>query len=202
MIKVAITGNIASGKSQVEKILLSCGCKVADADKINHFILLTDVSAINEIKQAFIDEDILEGNAISREKLGQVVFSSVTKKIKLENILHERINAKIQEFLEQNKNEKVVFVSIPLLFETGQENNYDKIILVSADEDVRLKRLLARENYSEKYAKIRIEAQMKDSVKIKKSDYVIYNNTDFNNLRKQVFNVLEKINSESESFQK
>lgn len=194
MIKAAITGNIASGKSQVEKILLSQGFKVADADKINHYILMTDISAINEIKQAFIEDDILENGAISRVKLGKAVFSSKEKKLKLEKILHKRIDVKIQEFFEANKDEKIVFVSVPLLFETGQEKNYDKVIFVSADEDVRLKRLMNRENYSEKYAKVRINAQMKEDFKIKNSDYIIYNNSDFNNLRKQVFGLLEKIN--------
>lgn len=194
MIKAAITGNIASGKSQVEKILLSQGFKVADADKINHYILMTDIPAINEIKLAFKDDDILENGAISRVKLGKVVFSSQEKKFKLEKILHKRIDVKIQEFFESNKDEKIVFVSVPLLFETGQEKNYDKVIFVSADEDVRLKRLMIRENYSEKYAKVRIDAQMKENFKIKNSDYIIYNNSDFNNLRKQVFSLLEKIN--------
>ena len=76
MLKVAITGNIASGKSEVEKMLLNMGFKVADTDKINHFILISDYSAILEIKNAFKDEDILdEGGSISREKLGKVVFS-------------------------------------------------------------------------------------------------------------------------------
>ncbi len=195
MIKVAITGNIASGKSQVEKILLSSGYKVADADKINHFILLTDLSAINEIKDAFKDDDILEENgAISRKKLGEIVFSCGWKKVKLEEILHKRIKSKINKFFEENINEKFVFVSIPLLFETKQEDDFDKIIFVSADEDVRLKRLMQRDNYSQKYAKVRIASQQKETEKIKKSDYIIYNNSDFNTLRKQVNDILNELN--------
>ena len=197
MIKVGLTGNIASGKSQVEKILLSLGYKVADTDKINHYILLTDMSAIEEIKQAFIDDDILDDGCISRQKLGRIVFSDKEKKQQLEAILHKRIMAKVQEFYNENKCEKVVFVAIPLLFETHQENMFDKIILVSADEDIRLKRLMERDNYSEKYAKVRIASQDSESSKISKSDFVIYNNSDFTGLRNQVakiVSILENLN--------
>ena len=194
MKKIAITGNIASGKSQVEKILLSYGYKVADTDKINHFILASDLSAINEIKNAFAEDDILDENLnISREKLGKIIFSVGWKKIKLEEILHKRISEKVEEFYKENSKEKFVFVSIPLLFETKQENSFDKIIFVSADYDVRLNRLIQRNGYTEQYAKTRIASQMKEDEKIKKSDYIIYNNSDLISLRKQVDSVLKQI---------
>ena len=114
MLKVAITGNIASGKSQVERILLTMGFKVADTDKLNHFILASDYSAIQEIKSAFIEDDILDENGhISREKLGKIVFSSVDKKIKLEEILHKRIFQKVEEFFKENSTRDIVFVAVP-----------------------------------------------------------------------------------------
>ena len=194
MKKIAITGNIASGKSQVEKILLSLGYKVADTDKINHFILASDIKTINKIKDAFKDDDILEENGeISREKLGKIVFSVGWKKIKLEEILHKEINHKIEDFSTENNDKNIVFVSIPLLFETNQEDKFDKIIFVSADEDVRLKRLIERNGYDLKYAKIRIASQQKEAEKLKKSDYIIYNNSDLISLQKQVISILNQL---------
>ena len=194
MIKVAITGNIASGKSQVEKILISMGYKVADTDKINHFILASDIKTINKIKEAFKDDDILEENGeISREKLGKIVFSVGWKKIKLEEILHKEINHKLEDFYTENNDKNIVFVSIPLLFETNQEDKFDKIIFVSADEDVRLKRLIERNGYDLKYAKIRIASQQKETEKLKKSDYIIYNNSDLISLQKQVISILNQL---------
>ncbi len=193
MIKIAITGNIASGKSQVERILLSLGYKVIDTDKINHFILSCDLDVIKSINEIFGCDDIFdEKGSISRTKLGKVVFSDENKRSMLEAILHPKINQKVNEFLIQNSSEKCIFVSVPLLFETGIEGNFDKIIFVSADEDVRLKRLMERNNYSKEYAKIRIDAQAKEDEKIKKSDYIIYNNSDFINLRKQVNNIVKQ----------
>ena len=194
MLKVAITGNIASGKSEVEKMLLNLGFKVADTDKINHFILMSDYSAILEIKNAFKDEDILDdGGAISREKLGRVVFSSLEKKLKLEEILHKRIFEKVEEFFKENESRDVVFVSIPLLFETKQQEMFDKIIFVSADEDTRIKRLMKRNGYTKEYALERMNSQGEEFEKIKKSDFVIYNNSDFISLKNQVKTILEKI---------
>lgn len=197
MLKVAITGNIASGKSQVERILLTMGFKVADTDKLNHFILASDYSAIQEIKNAFIEDDILdENNHISREKLGKVVFSSVDKKIKLEEILHKRIFQKVEEFFNENSSRDIVFVSIPLLFETNQQVNFDKIIFVSAEKDIRLKRLINRNNYTEEYALKRISSQEDEFDKIKKSDYTIYNNSDFISLKKQVIDVVNALKND------
>ena len=194
MLKVAITGNIASGKSEVEKMLLNMGFKVADTDKINHFILMSDYSAILEIKQAFKDEDILDENgAISREKLGRIVFSSLEKKLKLEEILHKRIFNKVEDFFKENANRDIVFVSIPLLFETNQQDIFDKIIFVSADVDVRVDRLIKRNGYTKEYALTRINAQDDELSKIQKSDFVIFNNSNFINLQNQVRSILEKL---------
>lgn len=194
MIKVAIAGNIACGKSEVEKILIALGYKVIDTDKVNHSILNSDESAISEIKQVFSSDDILDNDGrISREKLGKVVFASEEKRKLLENILHIRIFNKVNDFFEENKNEKIVFVSIPLLFESKQEKTFDKIIFISADEKIRLERLMKRNNYSEEYAKVRIDSQEKEDEKIKKSDYVIYNNLDFNNLKKRVENCISQL---------
>lgn len=194
MIKVAIAGNIACGKSEVEKILIALGYKVIDTDKVNHSILNSDESAINEIKQVFSSDDILDNDgSISREKLGKVVFASEEKRKLLENILHIRIFNKVNDFFEENKNEKIVFVSIPLLFESKQEKTFDKIIFISADEKIRLERLMKRNNYSEEYAKVRIDSQEKEDEKIKKSDYIIYNNSDFDSLKNHVEFTISKI---------
>lgn len=194
MKKIAITGNIASGKSQVEKELISLGYKVADTDKINHEILENDKITIQEIKNAFSDCDILdEQGKLSREKIGKIVFSNNEKKQILEGILHKKIYEKLEAFYEKNKDEKLVFISIPLLFEAKQEDKFDKIVFISANEELRLKRLIERNNYDIEYAKKRIAAQEKEQIKIEKSDFVIYNNSDLSNLKNQIEKVLHQL---------
>ncbi len=194
MKKIAITGNIASGKSQVEKELILLGYKVIDTDKINHEILEKDEKTIQEIKNSFISCDILnDEERLSREKLGKIIFSDSEKKKILENILHKKIYEKLEIFYENNKNEKLVFVSIPLLFEAKQENKFDKIVFVSAEEEIRLKRLIERNKYNIDYAKTRIAAQEKEETKIAKSDFIIHNNSDLTNLRMQIEQVLQQL---------
>ena len=189
MIKVAIVGNIASGKSEVEKILSIRGYKVADCDKIAHTLLENNIQVIN----AFKNYDILESGKIAREKLGKLVFSHPELKKELENIIHPQVQDAIKKFFENNKTEKITFVAVPLLFEVGLENLFDKIIFVYANDKIRLKRLIERNNYSEEYAKIRLNSQLPQEEKISKSDFVIYNEKSLANLEKEVDDLLKLI---------
>lgn len=172
MIKYAITGNIASGKSTVEDYIKSCGYKVLDSDKVGHSLL-----EIDEIKTSFKDEDIFDGEKVSRKKLANLVFSN-NKYLKiLEQILHPKIREKIIDFFNKNSNEPMVFVSVPLLFEARMENLFDKIIFIYTDDNIREQRLIKRNGYTKQYAQIRMNAQLSQKDKIKKSDIIIYNNT-------------------------
>lgn len=195
MLKIAITGNIASGKSLVEDFLIKLGYKVIDSDKIVHNILENDNKTIKKIKELFSTDDILnvKGN-ISRDKLGKVVFSNIEKKKALEKIIHIIVKEKIDNFFELNKEEKFVFVSVPLLFEANFDKFFDKIIFISAPEDIRLSRLINRNKYSIEYAKKRIQSQAREEDKIKKSDFVIYNKSDLKTLEEQTKDILTKLN--------
>lgn len=194
MLKVAITGNIASGKSSLENYLESLGYKIADADKINCKLLSEDTKIKDRVKEIFLGYDILDCNgALSREKIGHIIFNNIDKKIQLEEILHKEIYDKIIDFFKDNIEEKIVFVSVPLLFESGFNKIFDRIIFVSANEDIRLERLIKRNNYSVEYAKKRIASQDSEESKIKKSDYVIYNESDFENLKLQIDIILKKL---------
>jgi len=192
MIKIAITGNIASGKSQAENILVSMGLKVIDADKVNQNLLDENIEVKNEIKSIFGLQVFNETGAVSKQKLGSIVFSSDIKRKQLENILHKRIIEKINIFFDENKNEKLVFAAVPLLFEAEWENYFDKIILVCAPEEKRLKRLTNRSGCTEDEALKRIRAQMPEAVKIKKADFIINNNSDLASLKKSVINIISK----------
>ena len=184
MIKYAICGNIAAGKSEAEKIFSDMGYKILDTDNAAHELLIEKSDFI--IKE-FDGLDICEKNGkISRKKLGKIVFSDKKMKEKLENILHPLIKLKIEEFFTANKNEEKVFVSVPLLFESGMENLFDKIIFIYTDDRIRLKRLILRDKYNEEYAKIRMSSQISQDVKIKKSDIVIYNNSSLKDLEREI----------------
>ena len=122
-----------------------------------------------------------------------MVFNNPELKIKLENILYPKVRGKIIEFFESFSGESVSFVAIPLLFEAGMEALFDKIIFIYCDDEIRLNRLIMRNGYTQEYAKLRMNSQQPQSAKIQKSDFVINNNSTFENLDKQIESVLEQL---------
>ena len=180
MLKFAITGNIAAGKSEVEKILKNYGLYVVDTDEIAHEIL----DNCEEIKSAFDKFDIITNGKVDRKKLADIVFSDSDLLKKLENIVHPLVREKLREIF--NRDSDLVFVSVPQLFEAGFETMFDKIVYIYAGKDVRLKRLMQRNNLSENDALTRINAQIPDNEKIKKSDFVIENNSGYLELKENV----------------
>ncbi|MEI8377379.1 MAG: dephospho-CoA kinase [bacterium] len=182
MLKIALTGNIASGKSLVENQFQSLGIDVIDADKIAHEVLNEKI----QLLQKFFGEEIIKQGQVSREKLAQIVFSDPQKKEKLEKIIHPEVRKRISEFFEDTKN---AIASIPLLFEVGWEKDFDCMILVIAKDNTRLKRLMERNNLTKEQAKIRINAQIPQGDKIKKADFVIDNNGS----REETFEQVKKI---------
>lgn len=169
MLKIAITGNIASGKSEVEKIIAQ-DFPVFDADKIAHKFL---------------------GN-VDRRALGEKVFSDPVARKKLEEYIHPKVKDEILKIFCESQN-KYVFVSIPLLFETGFDKLFDKIIFVQCDDKLRLERLMKRNNFTKEQALKRMNAQMPQDDKINKSDFVIHNNSTKEELAEQVNELLKKI---------
>ena len=179
MLKVAITGNIASGKSVLENYLQELGYKVFDTDKIAHEILENN----SEIKQIF--------GTLDRKEIAKIVFSNKDKLRQLESIIHPKVKKEILKIFDLN--EKLAFISVPQLFETGFDELFDKIIFISADKDIRLKRLMKRNNLSEDEALQRINAQVDENEKILKSNFVIYNNGEIKNLKEKILDLLNEL---------
>ena len=169
MLKIAITGNIAAGKSEVEKIIAQF-FSVYDADKIAHKFL---------------------GN-IDRRALGEKVFSDPVERKKLEDYIHPKVKDEIIKIFSETK-DKYVFVSIPLLFETGFDKLFDKILFVQCNDELRLERLMKRNNFTQEQALKRMNSQMPQEKKIAKSDYVIHNNSTKEDLQSQVLDFVKKL---------
>ncbi len=186
MTKIAIVGNIAAGKSCVEEVLKQKGFEVYDTDKFSHEILQTS----SDIKNLFKNYDILNSSGnVCRKKLGNLVFENPKLKTQLENIIHPQI----KQIIENIKSNNIVFISVPLLFEAGMEDLFDCILFISADEHIRLQRLMNRNKLTKKEALLRIRAQQDENEKIRKSDFVIYNNFSKEDLSIEVEKIIEKI---------
>ena len=205
MIKVAITGNIGAGKSTVEKILQNLGYSVLNTDSVSHDFLdgnkelfknincLAKVDGVQEVLKAFKGYDILDKKGkISRPKLGKLVFSDQKLLRRLESITYPFVRLKIYEFFEEHKDETVVFVSVPQLYEADMQFMFDKVILVFSEDKYRYRRLLKRDGYTEEYASVRIAAQMPQVDKLLLCDDCLENDGTISELKVRVSYLLNE----------
>lgn len=182
MKKIGITGNIASGKSEVEKILVKLGYKTICADKIVHKLFSENLEVQTAIEKEF--------KMVDRKKIAEIIFNNPDKKKALEKIIHPKVIVEIENFFLENASEKLVFAFVPLLFEAKLENIFDETILISAHSDVRLGRILARDNSTVELARLKMRSQMSEYKKIKLVNYIIENNSTIKVLEGEIASLL------------
>jgi len=185
---IAIAGNIASGKSEVEKILKQKGFKTIEADLIGWEILNN-----KKVKQKLtsIFGDILTDGKINRKKLGRIVFSDSEKLNQLDTIVHPMLLRKLKKYIN-NSQEKIVVVVAALIFEWGIEDWFDKIVLVVSLKRKRIERLL-RNGLSREEANNRIQSQIDDKKVKEKSDFIIENNGTISELTKKTLKIIKSV---------
>lgn len=193
---IGLTGGIASGKSTVTKYLNSLGYKVIDFDKLSREVL-TNKFVIKELAITFGDY-IIENDKVNRSRLAKIIFSDRYARERLNGIMHPRIYMKATRELKKLNNEKIVFLDIPLLFES--KNSYPKFYsqinetwVISANEYVQRTRLMLRDQITLEEAEGKIKSQLKLQLKEKLADVIIYNNGNLESLYKQIDSQLEKL---------
>jgi dephospho-CoA kinase len=182
--KVAITGNIAAGKSAVQRRIEELGFSVFDTDVAGHEALESESIRCwaSTMELDVFDEE----GKISRAKLGKIVFADDKLRTQLQSLSHPLIYQKVEAFLSSPITTTPAFVAVPLLFETGTEDLYDKVVCVAAYYETRKARLMERNGLTDAEARLRMNAQQSQGVKIEKSDFVIYNDGNLVNLANKV----------------
>lgn len=188
--RVALTGNIGAGKSAVGEYLRTKGIKVIDTDILAREIVEPGKKAWFEIVRSFGYEVLAENDVIDRKRLGDIVFNDKDKKCELEKITHLAIWEQLSEKMSQ---ESLVVAEIPLLFEAGWQDRFEKVILVKADDALRLQRIMERDKLSEEDAKKRLKSQMPQEIKEKMSDYVINNSGEWLDTVRQIEEIWQSI---------
>jgi dephospho-CoA kinase len=172
MLRVALTGGIATGKSYVLSRLKERGVRTIDADDVVHDALAPGTPATGAIAEQFGSVFLKPDGGIDRALLGAKVFSDPGARRQLEAILHPIVYATIRKWFDA-VDRQIGVASIPLLYETGREKDFDFVVVTVCPPGVQLQRLLEREGMSEAEARQRISAQMPAEEKAARGDFVI-----------------------------
>ncbi len=186
---IALTGGIATGKSTVASLLALNGMRVIDADTISHKILDESFDWVEEN----FGSDFVLNKKVNRTKLGQVVFSDLDAKKKLENFLHPKIRDEIEkQSIKQDSFKFPYLIDIPLFFENG---NYDikESVVVYTPKNIQLERFLKRNGYPKEESLKRIASQMPIDEKKAKATWIIDNSKDLKHLQQEVEDFVTKI---------
>lgn len=182
---VGLTGPTGAGKSYVCEIFRQKGFKIIDCDKIAHELTAKNAPILTELASEF-GEDIVKNGELDRKLLASRAFDTKEHTKKLNSILHPVIAEKCKE-----EAQGLTVLDASQLFEANMQNDCYKVIGVLADEDVRIKRIIARDNITEQQAKLRMSAQFDNDYFIDNCDYIIYNNGE--DIAAQTDNILEVI---------
>jgi len=191
---IGITGNSGSGKTSISKLLKEeLEADIINADEVVKEMSMPEAVYYNEIIKVFGKDVLLENGEINKPKLADIIFKDNMKRDVLNSLTFKYIAEEIKTRASSSKNE-IVIIDAPLLIESKLNEICDIVISVIADEDIRLKRICARDDIDENTALNRINAQHKNEFYIKKSNLVIINNN--SDLEKQVQEIKELINSD------
>ena len=191
---IGLTGGIGTGKSTVSAYLAQKGCKIIDADLISHQMTEAGSPCLAEIKDAFGEDVFLRDGNLDRKKVGRLVFADATKKKTLEQIITRRVIEKTLQILQdcRARQEALVVLDAPLLFECGMQRYTDETWLVVCRTETRLRRIAARDGLAEEDIQKRIANQMSTEQKEKLADYIIDNSRDLAWLYAQIDTLLAK----------
>lgn len=170
---VGITGGIGSGKSVVAKILHEMGYPVYSSDERAKEIMHEDASIVEGLKQLF-GEEAYVNRELNRAYIAAQIFNDESKRTAMNNLVHPAVRKDFKDWVER-QNSPLVFQESALLFETGNYRSFDAVFLVSAPQEIRMKRVKERDHLSDEQVLSRFKAQMPEEEKKKLTNYVVDN---------------------------
>jgi dephospho-CoA kinase len=174
-LQIGITGGIGSGKTLVSKIFACLGIPVYDADSHAKELMTTDGILVSQIKKEFGDLSYLSDGTLNRKYLSEVVFNNQERLDVLNKLVHPRVGENYTQWVKRHNKKAYVLKEAALLFETGSYQALDKIIVVHAPEEVRIKRVMHRDGRAEQQVREIIRKQMSEEEKLKRADFIIHN---------------------------
>lgn len=207
MIKVGLTGGIASGKSLVGGMFSELGAHIIGADELAHELMAPGLPAYNEIVEKFGDVILNPDKTVNRAKLAELAFDKKRPRIyELNRILHPGVIQKYEKWMddiEKQEPNAIVMLEAALLLEAGLRRRFDKIVVITLKQQQRVERWAQRFNLDPETARLevtrRMMAQAPDEAKLQAADFVIDNSGTIEETRGQVKKVYESLLSQAKA---
>ena len=194
MLRVALTGGIATGKSYCLRHFAELGVPVVDADRLARDAVAPGSAGLAAVVQHFGPEVLLADGTLDRAALGRIVFEDSRERAALEAIIHPEVYRRIREwFVNLPSAARVAIADIPLVFETGHNHDFDAVVVAACSPAEQVRRVMARDGLTEREARARLAAQWPIEEKAKRADYVIWTDRSFAETDAQVAAVLAKL---------
>ncbi len=196
MLRVGLTGGIATGKTTVGQMFVELGCHLIDSDRITHQLFEPGQAVHMGVVRAFGERVLAEDGSIDRKVLSEIVFNDPDARTKLNGIVHPAVTQRQSDWLKEIEAKDpggIAIVDAALMIEVGTYRNYDKVIVVTCSTEVQKRRLRERSGLPEEQMDARIRSQMPVDEKVKHADFVIDNSGDLDGARRQVEEVNSKL---------
>ncbi|MBK7115188.1 MAG: dephospho-CoA kinase [Proteobacteria bacterium] len=185
MLRIALTGGVASGKSTVARLFEALGAKLIDTDQVARDIVAPGTPALAQIAGQFGPEVLRADGALDRARLREIVFSDPAARARLEAITHPAIRERVAG-ISARAGGPYQIIAVPLLVETGTQRQYDRVLLVDCDPQVQLGRLMLRDGLTAEQARSMLAAQASRAARLAVADDVIANESGTEVLAPQV----------------
>ncbi len=188
MLYVGLTGNIASGKSEVTRLLTDYGATVIDADILAREAVAPGTDGLKGIIKRWGQKVLNDQGELDRAELRRIVFEDRSQLNELNTIVHPEVEILRSRRLEEARlrGDKIVIYAVPLLFEAGMQHDFDKIVLIDAPQSAQLERLIKNRGLDPTEAVNMVRSQMSVDLKRPGADYIVTNHGSIESLHLQV----------------
>jgi dephospho-CoA kinase len=194
--RIGLTGGIATGKSYVAGKIKDAGVPMVDADVLSREVVAPGTPGLAAVRRRFGPDAVRRDGTMDRVRIAQIVFKDKRARLDLEAIIHPAVQKAIDEFFATlPKRTPFAVADIPLLFETGRENQFNAVVVVACPRDLQLKRLMERNKLSKEDAERRLNAQLPIDQKVKKATHVIRTEGSFEDTDAQVADLIKKLSA-------
>jgi dephospho-CoA kinase len=194
VLRTALTGGIATGKSYCLQHFAELGVPVVDADRLARDAVTPGSPGLRAVVDRFGSEVLAADGSLDRPALGRIVFDDPRARAALEAIIHPEVYRHIREwFANLPAGTRIAMADIPLVFETGHNHDFDAVVVAACDPAEQVRRVVARDGLSERDARARLAAQWPIEEKVKRATHVVWTDRGFGETDQQIRDVYERL---------